>query len=479
MWFYYLVGAIGVSVGSSVFVAIEIDQSKASTMRIEQPDTQADSTAQISRALRSNYMMNPGIFPEPKGSRVSIISDELIKAALRGGQSIPKDVVFTIDSYGRISSKLAANTNTNLDRYVSTLDKLVVPIGTTAMNIVNRVISTNDQKNDFKYNGVISEGISVGTTAPRIGAGRDYDPTNNPISIGNGNDSDPYNDGGVDYDPTDADQLAPGAVIPDYGSDETDPPNIEPTPPPTTGDTPKQYTDKKDVRYGAEREFDAYCKAVNKLEKSQLDEVLAQYKLERSDTMIGRYTKIYEDNMVNYEIFVDEDIYLLNRYDRYRKTWGMQKHYEPLYQEKKKEVDEIYRLNPDWKPLEGSKDGMDEWFTKLMKSSIKSIPTQVKLEDKYIADATEVAIEYCDTIYTMREDFAGVNVQANSAPQEERSALRQGTAALINAQLSEDLDFASPKTPNMKKLSKVTLAALGVRNIVDTYPVDPQFFPDD
>lgn len=482
MWFYYLVGAIGISIGTSALLGIEVDQKTASTARIEAPDTHAASAATISRALRSKYSMEPGLFPSPRGNAIQKIPDSVVSSVLRGGMSLPPDVAFTIDAFGRISSQLDQNSKTNLDRYISALDKMIVPVGETAMNLVDRVISSESQINDFQFDGSIAEGISVGTVATRIGLGMDINPANNPILNSGGTIQNPYDDGGAGYGPINPDQLDPAAIIP-----ERDPDTVMVIPPddenvaPLGEESPSQYTNSNDIRFDIERQFDAYCAALNAYSETELEAFFDKYKTERTASITAEINNQYSADIKAFPDFADNEyadmIDAKEKAEKYQ-SWIWADYYKDKYEEAQEKVDLLYNDNPHWKNLNGDKTNMKTYFGNIKTTAIRKIPSTNTADINAIAAASEAAIEYCGAIYTMREEMHPEQIQANSANNEERQALAQGTQKIMDRNLGNDKDFISPKTANMKKISKVALAAIGVRKILTEYPIDAQVFTD-
>jgi hypothetical protein len=123
MWFYYLLSAIGVSVGTGALVAYDSEQQIASVINASEPETHAENTARISRALRRLHQMNPSAFPSVRGNGSARIPDSLLEAATMGGLHLPRDVIFEIDSTGKVASRVALDTSMNVDRFVGTIDR--------------------------------------------------------------------------------------------------------------------------------------------------------------------------------------------------------------------------------------------------------------------------------------------------------------------------------------------------------------------
>lgn len=162
MWFYYLLSAIGVSVGTGALVAYDSEQQIAAVIKASEPETHAENTVRISRALRRLHQMNPSAFPSASGSSTAKIPDHLLEAATVGGLHIPHDIEFRIDSQGHIVTEVSTESAMNTDRYKSVVEEgSLYP--EDRMNLIDRDISSirNPDPYDF-YATPNIEGVDVG-----------------------------------------------------------------------------------------------------------------------------------------------------------------------------------------------------------------------------------------------------------------------------------------------------------------------------
>lgn len=162
MWFYYLLSAIGVSVGTGALVAYDSEQQIAAVIKASEPETHAENTVRISRALRRLHQMNPSAFPSVSGNSTARIPAHLLEAATVGGIHLPRDIEFRINSLGRIVTEVAAESAMNVDRYVSVVEgESLYP--EDRMNLIDRDVASirNPEPYDF-YATPNFEGVEVG-----------------------------------------------------------------------------------------------------------------------------------------------------------------------------------------------------------------------------------------------------------------------------------------------------------------------------
>jgi hypothetical protein len=135
MWFYYLISAIGISIGTGAFVASNAEHKANISIQIEKPVVNAKQSAQVSRALRRLYQSNPTAFPVPIGTNPVNIPQSLINAATSGGIRIPQGIAFQIDATGRITTSVdLTKTNINHDSYQRTMDRIGINPDPSIMN---------------------------------------------------------------------------------------------------------------------------------------------------------------------------------------------------------------------------------------------------------------------------------------------------------------------------------------------------------
>jgi hypothetical protein len=446
MWFYYLISAIGVSIGTGAFVASNAEQKANISIQIEEPEVNAKQAAQVSRSLRRLYQLDPTAFPAPGGKAPVGIPQNLIDTATAGGVKIPKGISFQIDATGRITTSVDLNnTDINRESYQKTLDRIGI---TPDPNIMNRSsitipptpITDADKQNDTSktkpYNPDLknnSGGIS--TPGKVIGVGHD----GKVIIVGGINNIDP------DY----ADEISPPdpVVIEEViDTPETiqviDDPDTPIAPlvelkdnggvPAVRGVTiyPGVTQDRQDTRYQFEREFDASCVSILKLSEGSIKSL-----------------------MVNFH--------------QIRLT------------DKEREINSFYNAQLPQKDGQASDiltqmSGQAEEIERRRDAEILALPSQINEEVAFIGEGIMATGQYCAEVYDMRDSNKNSNIQLNTLRGTTVIVFNYAATDIIDAKLHTDPGINQSTKQDMGRVSNVIRSIVSAYNMVQKYPEDPQ-----
>lgn len=121
MWFLYVISAISMSIGAGALKSSEVAQKVNDQIHATAPAHRAEYAARTQRSLRRMHQINSGRFPQPKGNQISKIPANLVSEATPTGMNIPQDVIFEIDRFGNISSRLNQSSKLNKEKFSASL----------------------------------------------------------------------------------------------------------------------------------------------------------------------------------------------------------------------------------------------------------------------------------------------------------------------------------------------------------------------